>query len=315
MSKQNVIHDTDSHEWVVLNLKKDGTPTGKNEHIPDVVPMGELESVQVFQNLVSKETDARRAALSLLCHIYMFSTVGANKLNVKKHIGKGDKKTGQLGEAIRDEFRDAESAYFKGWADEAHPAHVKYLAGLPKLNEKSQVLPEEERHSYFVTRTRKSPSYANAKNLFLNYLAFVGNVPYATADDDDHNLIGILPPEVMRARIADAKSNVPPADNSWEKRMQDLIRQLLVPENPEKPLDLNAERLPGLLQDLKMCTAEVQRQLKVKTRTAPGQTVNVPAEANKAVDKAKKDPAAGVLVNGKPLEQAQQEAAEKHATS
>lgn len=251
--------------WEIRKPNNKGELTTKDT-VPDVEPMSDLESIRVFQGLIKEETNARRASLSMLCHIWLFGHKPENKLTLKKHVGKGDKKTGQLSAGLKDDFRMAEDLYFKQYMDEAHPDHKAYVERLPKLNERSEELAEEDRHSYFVTRTRKAPSYANAKNLFLSYLAFVGHEPF-TVDDETGELIGIEPPEVMRERVAEAKSDVPKPDNSWEKRMQELIRQLVNPDDPTKPLALDGKRLPGLIQDLKTCMGELQRRLKHYEKT------------------------------------------------
>lgn len=257
---QNVIHDVENHEWKILETGNNGDEKTRDT-VPDVVPMGKVEALRVFQGLIKEETNARRAALSMLCHIFEFAKVAENKLDLKKFMGKGDLKTGQLGVGIKDDYKLAEDLYFKQWMDENHPEHKAYVAQLPKLNERSQVLEEENRHSYFVTRTRKTPSYANAKNLFLNFIAFCGVEPYDV--DENGELSGIMPPEVMRAKIAEAKRQVPASDNSWEKKMQDLCRQLLNPDDSTKPLMVDYARIPGLMQDLKMVMDELSRRKKV----------------------------------------------------
>jgi hypothetical protein len=257
-NSREIIHADGAWEIRRPNTKGDLVT---KDTIPDVEPMGDMESILVFCGLIKEETNARRASLSLLCHIWMFGTAAEQKIKLKQYVGKGDKKTGQLSSGLKDDFKLAEDLYFKQYMDENHPDHKAYVAQLPKLNERSEELAEEDRHSYFLTRTRKSPSYANAKNLFLSYLAFVGHEPF-TVEDESGELIGIEPPEVMRERVAEAKKDVPKPDNSWEKRMQELIRELVNPDDPTKPLTLDGKRLPGLIQDLKTCMGELQRRLK-----------------------------------------------------
>jgi hypothetical protein len=257
----NIIHDIENNQWIILETQKDGTDKRKDT-VPDVEPMEEVEALQVFQGYVKEETKLRRAALAMLVHIWLTGSKAENKLDLKKHLGKGDLKTGQLGLGVKEDYRKAEDAFFDQWNREDHPAHKQYVGRLPVVNERNEEIPPTDRHSYFVTRTRKAPSYANAKNLFLNYVAYVGDVPF-TMDDKGETVTAILPPEVMRKRVDEAKQAVPQPDNSWEKKMQDLIRQLLNPDNPEKPMAVRIERIPGLLQDMKACMAELERRERV----------------------------------------------------
>jgi hypothetical protein len=120
MKNRNVIHDMENREWRILERDTKGDEHVKDT-VPDVEPMGEVEALQVFQGLVKEETNARRAALSMLCHIFLCAQKPENKINLGQHIGKGDLKTGQLGTGIKEDFRKSEDAYFDQWADPQHP--------------------------------------------------------------------------------------------------------------------------------------------------------------------------------------------------
>lgn len=259
-SNLNVIHIAEAHQWKILGKNSKGVEETKDT-VPEVEAMGEMDSIRVFQGLVKEETNARRASLSLLAHIWMFAKKPENKLNLAKYVGKGDKKTGQLSGGLKDDYKLAEDLYFKQFNDEDHPLHSEYVKQLPKLNERSETIEEDGRHAYFVSKVRKAPSYANAKNLFLNYMAYVGHEPF-TVEEETGELIGIEPPEVMRARVQEAKSDVPAPDNSWERRYGDVVRELIAPDDPTKPLQLDGSKLAGLVQDTKILLGELSRRLK-----------------------------------------------------
>lgn len=242
---EQTFHDDKKGTWKITYKDSKGDEKVRDT-IPDVPALGLSESVKTFQGLVAKETDARRAALSLLCLIY-----NSEPSRFSEWLGKGDKATGQLSNGLKDEYRKAEDTFFGQFLDPKHEQHKGYVAGLPKINERGEKLEAEgageqirERHNYFVTRTRKAPSYANAKNLFLRFIAFVGRSPMS----DDGTTI--IPPEVMRVMI-DAALNLPAPDNSYAARLMPMLKELVMPADPEKPVPVRSEQWPELVSMLR----------------------------------------------------------------
>jgi hypothetical protein len=123
----------------------------------------------------------------------------------------------------------------------------------------------------------------------LNYLAFVGTKPFET---DGQELVGILPPEVMREHIRVAKAQIPGPDNSWAAKAQDLIRELVTPTNPNQPVKIEPSRLPGLMQDFQLAIGELERRLKL-AHAAEAKMVkagdSIPQQAGTMIERAQVD--------------------------
>lgn len=285
-TKEKAIHDAKTGEWRILVTDKEGNekvrPGGV---VPDIEKMDEMEAVQVFQGLVSKAENRRRASVSLLCAILQHSLAQGDAM--KAHQGQGNRESGQLSSGLREDFRTAENAYFEQFMRPEHAAHKTFVSRLPKQNEKGQPLELEgkpnvrERLAYFITSLRGDSNYAVAKNLVLKFFHFVGNLPY---DEKGH----IIPPEIMRVMIAQ-ELDVKPRDNSYAARLTVMIRELINPANPEKPTVIEDDRLPMLLQDAKALVAELDRLStlaaeRAQARAKPG---DVKSAADTAMDSAR----------------------------
>lgn len=252
--KESVLLDTEKHEWRIIYRAANGDEKVRDA-IPQVERMDSGEAISMLQGMVDKAPKKRRAALSLLVEVLK------HKLpDLSEWQGKGDKSTGQISNELKEEFRKAEDSYFGQFMDKGHARHTDYVKRLPKLNERGQPLVgadgEENpraRHNYFVGALRKDSSYAVAKNMMLNFWAFVGNVPF----DDETGTI--LPPEVMRIMAQNAK-DVKAADRSWAQRFTDVCRELVVPTDPAKPTAVQVERLAALIADGKAAVAELERR-------------------------------------------------------
>lgn len=261
MAKERVIFDADKHQWSIVKTDKKGTET-IIDRVDNIEPMSDGQAVQVFQGMVAKLANKRQAAVSLLVSVLQYK-----RAEMEKHIRAGDKKTGQLSDAIREEFRDAESAFFGQWLKKNHPGHKGFIKGLPMSNERGDPIVSEnrakdmqpdaivaERYTYFLTQLRKDPSYSNAKNLVLRSVAFVG-MPFTVGED---GAVSIVPPEVQKVMIT-AALELEEKDNSWETRFSTLMRELCLPIDPTKPIILADARVPGLVQDCKILLGELER--------------------------------------------------------
>jgi hypothetical protein len=282
-SKTQAIHDGDT--WKIL------TTNGKGEErtddtVKDIEGMDDASALQVFQGLVSQAPNKRRAAVSLI--------VGILRLDYSKmeeFKGEGDPEAGQLSDSIKAQFRKAEDKFFDQFMVKNHPLHKAFTGRLPKINERGESLDKKdgspdmaERYAYFINALRKDPSYGASKNMVLNYWAFVGQDPFSVGKD---GAVSIVPPEVMRVMVNNVK-DVKPVDNSWETRLTTLIRDLLVPVDPKKPIIPQDEKLPGLIQDTKALLGELQRleTLAAERATKMVKKGDVVAQTKDAMDKA-----------------------------
>lgn len=277
--KQQVVQ-ADDGQWKIIETNAKGEESTKDT-VAEVEAMGDGEALQVYQGLVSQGLNKRRAALSLGVGIILLSY---SKLEDYK--GSGDRETGQLSNALKDQFRKAEDAYFDQFMEDKHPLHKSFTNRLPKMNERGESLDAEnpkltmqERYAYFIKSLRSDPSYAAAKNLLLNYWAFVGQEAWHEANDERY----ILPPEVMRVRINAAK-DVKPRDNSWETQIVELCRKLYMPDDPKKPIILRSEKIGEVKDALQLAMQEVERQERIMAqgqahKVKPGDVVTQTQEA------------------------------------
>jgi hypothetical protein len=254
-TKVEVIHGEDG-VWKILSTDSKGVQK-TDDTVKDIEGMDDAQALQVFQGLVSQAPNKRRAAVSLIVSILRLSY---GKMEDFK--GAGDPETGQLSDSIKDVFRKAEDTFFDQFMVKEHPLHKAFTGRLPKVNERGESLDKKdgsadmaERYAYFTKSLRKDPSYGASKNMVLNFWAFVGQDPFIIGKDD---AVTIIPPEVMRVMVNEAK-DVKPADTSWATKLTTLIRELLVPTDPKKPVTLDDARLPGLVQDAKALLGELMR--------------------------------------------------------
>jgi hypothetical protein len=167
-----------------------------------------------------------------------------------------------------------------------HALHRSFISRLPKMTERGDdILNQQgeadnaERYAYFLTSLRKDASYAQAKNLFLNFWSFVGAEPY----HEDKKGIHILPPEVMRVMVANAK-NVTPPDNSWAGQFDRICREMVLAMNSDKPISVDPARIPDLIQNANIVLGELERLQKLSQaaeakRAKPGDVVTQTQEA------------------------------------
>lgn len=284
MAKATVTFDAKTGDYRILTTNRKGEETVRDT-IHVIPRMDDLESVKVFQGLVKDEPNARRASVSLLCNILVKSPK-----DIDEWHGAGDKTKGQLSDGLKEAFRKMEDTYFGQFMKADHPAHKTFVTGLPKVNDRGEKLEAEgkeqvgERFAYFVTRTRKSPSYANAKNLFLRFWAFTGEQPM----DKDGN---IVPPEVMRAKI-DAALELPEPDNTYGARLLPMLRELVMPADPEKPVYIKDDHLPELVSFMERALDEIRERANKAAATATRRVKagdSVQTKADQAIANAERD--------------------------
>jgi len=284
VTKTQAIH-TDEGTWKILSTNAKGEER-TDDTVKDIEGMDDASAIQVFQGLVSQAPNKRRAAVSLIVSILRLSY---GKMEDFK--GAGDPETGQLSDALKENFRKAEDAFFDQFMVKEHALHKAFTGRLPKVNERGESLDKKdgspdvaERYAYFVKSLRKDPSYGASKNMVLNFWAFVGQDMFVVGKD---GAVTITPPEAMRVMVNNAK-NVTPPDNSWETKLITLIRQLLVPEDPKKPILIPDAKLPGLVQDAKALLGELLRleHLAAERATKMVKAGDVVSQTQAAMDKA-----------------------------
>ena len=293
--KTNAEHLVDG-SWKILETNTKGEESTKDT-VSDIEGMSDGEALNVFQGLVSQGFNKRRAAVSLL--------IGILRLDYSKmeeHKGQGDTETGQLSDSIKDTFRKAEDKYFDQFLIKDHPLHKAFIGRLPKINERGESLDKKngspdvgERYAYFIKSLRKDPSYGANKNLVLSFWAFVGQDMFTVGKD---NHLTITPPEVMRVMVANAKNVIPP-DNSWAAKMVGMIRELLIPDDPKKPVIIEDKYLPGLVQDAKALLGELMRleALAAERAFKMAKPQDVVSQTKDAMDRANKKQAADAPKN------------------
>lgn len=267
-------------QWKILSTDKDGNEKTQDT-IAEIDAMPDGEALQVFQGLVSQAPNKRRAAVSMLVSILRLSYA---KLDEFK--GSGDPESGQLSNALREQFRKAEDAYFDQFMEKEHPFHDKFIKRLPAVNERGDSLDGKdgkpnwsERFAYFVTTLRKDPSYGQAKNMVLNFWHFVGQDPF----HEDKNGLHILPPEVMRVMVNNAK-DVKPRDTSWAATFIGMSRDFVNPVDEKHRVFVDDARLDDCIVAAKDILAELERQKKLAEARAvkqakPGDVVEQTKEA------------------------------------
>lgn len=285
MSTRSVVH-TDNGTWKVLEKTNGGQESTKDE-VAEIDGMDDAQALAAFQGYVSEAPNKRRAAVSLLCNILHFGlTNQPERYKLDMYRGKGDAKTGQLDSSLKTNFLAAENDYFQQFMDEKHPLHKSFISRLPKTNERGDSLDKdtkaltiEQRFDHFKTATRKDPSYSANKNLVLNFLNFVGQLPYTDKKDGRH----ITPPEIMRVLVANAK-NVTPPDTSYETKLIQLLSELVTPADPNKPVALNMARADEVLEWLSRAEDAISERLNMHKaaeakRAKPGDVVDQTKEA------------------------------------
>jgi hypothetical protein len=274
MSKRiNILRDPETGEYKLASSGKDG-----QENVFEIVPiiehMNVTDACKVLLGYAKERQTLREAACSLLgdiIHEYP-DRLGAWKGQVAKD--------GPIPKEFKDAFRDCETDFFKKFMDKDHPAHKIFVGGLPKMNDKGQTLEVngkpnvEAQFQYFLSATRSEGNYANAKNMVSGLYCFVGIEPI----NDDGNLI---PPEVMRAMVSNAKGEGNVRDNTFKAKLYSIFTELVTKDGWKREPTDNWPEMKRTINELAQWVNQYA-DIAAKTKTEAG----VKPDAAKATQEA-----------------------------
>lgn len=275
-SKEKVFFDSEKGLYKIIFTNNKGDEQTRDS-VSVIHPMNQTDAVNVFLGLAKEAVNKRVAAVTLLGMILQQELT-----SLKDWQGACDR-TKQLPNELKTAFQDAETAFFKPMLDEKHPQHKSFVGRLPKVNERGEALEvdgkpnRQAQFQYFMTVTRKEPSYANAKNTVLGYFGYVGSLPYTDKGD-------IVPPEIMRVLVNEVR-DVKAPDNSYKARLYALYREVVVESKnpPGEDLPEIARTARELADHLKTLADAEARRVTEKDKVKPGDVV---AQTKDAMEKA-----------------------------
>lgn len=273
-SKEKVFFDSEKGQYKIIFTNGKGDEQTRDT-VSVIHPMNQTDAVNVFLGLAKEAVNKRTAAVTLLAMI-----LSQELKSLEEWQGKCDR-TKQLPNELKTAFQDAETAFFKPMMDDKHPQHKGFVGRLSKVNERGEPLESDGKPNrqaqfqYFMTVTRRDPSYANAKNTVLGYFGYVGSLPYTEKGD-------IVPPEIMRVLVNEVRDIKAP-DNSYKARLYEMYREVVVESKnpPDADLPEIARTARELAEHLKTLADAAARRATETVK--PGDVV---AQTKEAMEKA-----------------------------
>lgn len=273
--------------YEIIKTKTDGTREVRDT-MPMIETMSEGDAIKAVAGFVAQGGTQRRAYMSLFVLILdsAIATFGDWK-------GAADK-TKPIPKEMTQSFQRAEDAYFARFLDDKHESHKVFVANLPKQNKRGEALEvggklnRTRQFDYFMSDLRSgTPAYMEVRSVMLSLWGYVGHHPR------DKETGKLIPLEAIKAMVAESRQ-IKPADNGWATRAQALIRELLVPANPSRPVPVDGAKIAGLIQDTKAMLAELERLERIYKAgqaavSKPGDRVDVSEAAERVVVTAQRE--------------------------
>lgn len=277
-SKEQVFFNQETGEYAIQYTDSKGDLKTRDK-VMQIDPVSEGDVLKQCLGLAKDAPKKRRGAVTLLALIMKWG-LERDKLQGWRGNGARDK---PIPNELKSAFQKCEDGYFEQFLDKNHPEHDLFVGRLPKENERGEALErdgkinQQARFEYFVSTTRREPSYANAKNLVLGFFNYCGQLPYAP--DGEH----IIPPEVMRVYVSNAREKVE-ADNSIKGKLHAIRRECMA--EGSNPPDDDLPEIVATLKDL-LPYMEGLMNVAAQRATARPKAGDVVEEANKALESAK----------------------------